>query len=412
VRTKQGSLAQPVSKSFTVLQVIPRMQAGGAELGCLQIAEALVGAGHRALVASAGGRMVPALEAAGARHVALPLASKNPLRLWRNAQALGAIVRREGVDILHARSRAPAWSALAAARSTGVPLVTTYHSEYSERGRIKRLYNSVMVRGEKVIAVSDHMAALIAARYGTDPGRIAVIHRAVDVGHFDPAAVTPERVARMRQLLGLDSGQAVVLLAGRITRRKAQAHLVEAAGLLKRRGVEGFTCVFAGEIEKRDYMAEVEARVRALGLEACVRFPGNLADMPAAYLLADGSLNISEAEGLPRVALESQAMGVPVIVSDTGPGREAALTEPDVPLEAATGLRVPFGQPEALADALGALLSWFPEKRKAMGARGAAYVRERFTLDRMRRATLEVYEQVLTGSRGRGARFQGPGIQG
>jgi glycosyltransferase involved in cell wall biosynthesis len=384
------------------------MQAGGAELGCLQIAEALVGAGHRALVASEGGRMVPALEAAGARHIALPLATKNPLQLWRNAQALAAIIRRERVDILHARSRAPAWSALGAARSTGVPLVTTYHSEYSERGRIKRLYNSVMVRGETVIAVSDHMAALIAARYGTDPGRIAVIHRAVDLGRFDPATVTPERVARMRQLLGLDSGPAVVLLAGRITRRKAQAHLVEAAGLLKRRGVEGFTCVFAGEIEKRDYMAEIESRVRALGLEARVRFPGNLADMPAAYLLADASLNISEAEGLPRVALESQAMGVPVIVSDTGPGREAVLTEPDVPPEAATGLRVPFGQPEALAEALGELLSWSAEKRKSMGARGAAHVRERFTLDRMRRATQEVYEQVLAGSRGRLPGSRGP----
>jgi glycosyltransferase involved in cell wall biosynthesis len=377
------------------------MQAGGAELGCLQIAEALVAAGHRALVASAGGRMVTALEAAGARHLELPLATKNPLRLWDNAQALAAIARREGVNILHARSRAPAWSALWASRSTGVPLVTTYHSEYSERGRIKRLYNSVMVRGAKVIAVSDHMAALIAALYGTEPGRIAVIHRAVDLARFAPAAVAPERLAAMRKLLELEGDQPVVLLAGRITRRKAQAHLVEAAGLLRRRGVEGFACVFAGEIEKRDYMAEIRAQVRELGLEARMRFPGNLADMPAAYLLADVSLNISEAEGLPRVALESQSMGVPVIVSDTGPGREAALTEPDVPAQAATGLRVPFGQPEALADALGALLSWPAERRKAMGERGAAHIRQRFTLDRMRRATLEVYEQVLADSKDR-----------
>ncbi|MBO0765726.1 MAG: glycosyltransferase family 4 protein, partial [Hyphomicrobiaceae bacterium] len=338
------------------------MQAGGAELGCLQIAEALVRAGHRALVASAGGRMVAALEAAGACHIALPLATKNPLRLWRNAQALAAIVRREDVDILHARSRAPAWSTLWAGRSTGVPFITTYHSEYSERGRIKRLYNSVMVRGDKVIAVSDHMAGLIAARYGTESGRIAIIHRAVDLARFDPAAVGPERLAAMRKLLGLQNDHAVVLLAARITRRKAQAHLVEAAGLLRQRGVEGFTCVFAGEIEKRDYMAEIEVRVRELGLQGRMRFPGNLADMPAAYLLADVSLNISEAEGLPRVVLESQAMGVPVIISDSGPGREAALTEPDAPPQAATGLRVPFGQPEALADALDALLSW-PRER-------------------------------------------------
>jgi glycosyltransferase involved in cell wall biosynthesis len=387
------------------------MQAGGAELGCLQIAEALVRAGHRALVASEGGRMVPALEAAGARHIALPLARKSPMRLWRNASALAEVVRREGVSIVHARSRAPAWSALWAARSTGVPFVTTYHSEYSERGRLKRLYNSVMVRGEKVIAVSAHMGALIAARYRLDPGRIAVIPRAVDLARFDPAAVTPERLAAVRRLIGVESGQAVVLLAGRITRRKAQAHLVEAVGLLKRRGVAGFTCVFAGEIEKRDYMAEIRARVRASGLEARVRFPGNVADMPAAYLLSDVSLNISEAEGLPRVALESQAMGVPVIVSDTGPGREVALTEPEAPAHAATGLRVPFGRPEALAGALAELLSWPAEKRKAMGARGAARVRERFTLERMSQATLGIYEQVLaarTGGQGQGEVGENP----
>jgi len=297
------------------------MQAGGAELGCLQIAEALVTAGHRALVASEGGRMVPALEAAGAQHIVLPLATKSPAGLWRNSRALASIVRREGVCLLHARSRAPAWSVLWAARATGIPFMATYHSEYAERGRLKRLYNGVMVRGEKVIAVSDHMAGLIARRYGTDPSRIAVIHRAVDLARFDPAAVGPERLADMRRLLGIGAGQAVVLLAGRITRRKAQAHVIEAAGLLKGQGVDGFACVFAGEIEKPDYMAEIEARVRELGLGARVRFPGNLADMPAAYLLADVSLNVSEAEGLPRVALESQAMGVPVIVSDTGPGR-------------------------------------------------------------------------------------------
>jgi glycosyltransferase involved in cell wall biosynthesis len=371
------------------------MQAGGAELGCLQIAEALVKAGHRALVASEGGRMVPALEAAGACHITLPLATKSPARIWRNGRALAQIIRHEGVGILHARSRAPAWSALWAARSTGVPFVTTYHSEYSERGRIKRLYNGVMVRGAKVIAVSDHMGTLIATRYGTDPSRIAVIHRAVDLARFDPATIAPERLAEMRQLLSIEPDQPVVLLAGRVTRRKAQADLVEAAGLLKARDVEGFTCVFAGEIEKRDYMAEIEARVRDLGLEARVRFPGNLTDMPAAYLLADVSLNISEAEGLPRVALESQAMGVPVIVSDTGPGREVALTAPDVAPEAATGLRVPFGQPSALADALGELLSWPTAKRTAMGARGAAHVRAHFTLDRMRQATLSLYEEVL-----------------
>jgi glycosyltransferase involved in cell wall biosynthesis len=381
--------------SITVLQVIPRMRAGGAELGCLQMADALVRAGHRALVASEGGRMVDALDAAGAGHITLPLASKNPLRVWLNTRALCEVIRRENVDVIHARSRAPAWSALYAARSAGIPFVTTYHSEYSERSWIKNFYNSVMVRGDRVIAVSDHMAGLIRTRYGTEPERIAIIHRGFDRTRFDPATVTPDRLKAVRALFGVAPSERIVLLAGRITRRKAQAHLVEAMGLLKQRGVEGFTAVFAGEIDKPDYLAEIKRTAQRLGIEGWLRFPGNISDMAAAYLTADVVLNISEAEGLPRVALEAQAMGVPVIVSDIGPGREVALTTPDVPPHSATGLRVPFGAPQALAEALGELLCWPDVQRRAMGARGAVHVRGRYTLERMTRNTLAVYDEIL-----------------
>ncbi len=387
-----------MERRFTVLQVIPRMRAGGAELGCLQVAEALVKAGHGALVASEGGRMVEALEAAGARHITLPLASKNPLRIWRNARALEEIIAREGVDIIHARSRAPAWSALKAARARGIRFVTTYHSEYAERGLLKRLYNSVMARSDKVIAVSDHMAGLIASRYGTEPGRVAVIHRAFDGERFDPATVTPGRLKAVREVFGVGANERIVLLAGRITRRKAQAHLVEAMGLLKQRGVEGFAAVFAGEIEKADYLAEIKQTAQRLGVESRLRFPGNVADMAAAYLAAEALLNISEAEGLPRVALEAQAMGVPVIVSDTGPGREVALSAPDVAASDATGLRVPFGRPDMLADVLEDFLSWPEHKRRAMGERGARHVRGKYSLERLTGATLAVYDEVLAAN--------------
>ncbi|HRN83471.1 MAG TPA: glycosyltransferase family 4 protein [Hyphomicrobium sp.] len=380
---------------FTVLQIIPRMRAGGAELGCLQVAEALVAAGHRALVASEGGRMVDALEAAGATHITLPLASKNPFVMWQNSKRLADIIRSERVDIIHARSRAPAWSALRAARVTGIRFVTTYHSEYSERGRIKRFYNGVMARADRVVSVSDNMRGLIQSRYGLPLERIPVIHRAFDPARFDPAAVTPERLDAIRAAIGVRPDDLIVLLPGRITRRKAQAHLIEAAGILKERGIENFVCVFAGEVEKQDYMAELDRRTRALGLTERVRFPGNVGDMAALYSLAAVSLNISEFEGLPRVALEAQAMGVPVIVSDTGPGREVALTAPDVSPEAATGLRVPFAEPPALAEALAELLGWPEPQRAAMGARAAAHVRSRYTLERLTRGYLAVYQEVL-----------------
>ena len=220
---------------WTVLQVIPRMRAGGAELGCLQIAEALVKAGHRAMVVSEGGQLVDGLMAVGAEHIVMPVATKNPVTLALNARRLADIARRENVSLLHARSRAPAWSALIAARRCKIPFVTTYHSEYSERGRLKNLYNSVMARSDTVIAVSDYMAHLIRTRYRTPEDRIAIIHRAFDPAKFDPASVTPERIAAIREQLGADGTKPVLLLAGRITPRKAQHDLVSALGLLKQR---------------------------------------------------------------------------------------------------------------------------------------------------------------------------------
>jgi glycosyltransferase involved in cell wall biosynthesis len=384
-----------MTERFTVLQVIPRMRAGGAELGCLQVAEALVRAGHRALVASEGGRMVEALEAAGARHITLPLASKNPLQVSLNALRLGRILRREGVDIIHARSRAPAWSALWAASATETAFVTTYHSEYGERGRIKNFYNGVMARSDKVIAVSDYMAHLIRTRYGTPDHRIAVIHRAFDPERFDRDAVAPERLDAMRRHLEIAPGDRVLLLAGRITRRKAQHDLVEALGRLAKSGTRDWVCVFAGEVEKPEYLAKLKSSACNHGIADRLRFPGHVADMAALYLVSAVSFNISEQEGLPRVALESQAMGVPVILSDTGPGREVALTPPETPLAEATGLRVPYADPQRLCEAITTLLSWPEAERGAMGARGARHVRARFSLARLTESTLAIYREVL-----------------
>jgi glycosyltransferase involved in cell wall biosynthesis len=385
-----------MNKSLTVLQVIPRMRAGGAELGCLQVATALVKNGHRALVASEGGPLVDQLLAAGAEHVNLPLASKNPLVLAKNSSELSDIIRRENVSIIHARSRAPAWSALYAAQRTRIPFVTTYHSEYSEKGRLKNFYNSVMARSDTVIAVSDYMAYLIRTRYHTPEDRIAIIHRAFDSNVFDPSKLTPERLDAVRKLLDADGTKPVLILAGRISPRKAQHHLVSALGLLKQRGAPDVVCVLAGEIEKPAFKAELEALAERLGVAHQLRFPGHVRDVAAAYAISDIALNISEQEGLPRVAIEGQAMGVPLIVSDTGPGREVALTEPDVAASEATGLRVPYANPEAVADAIAKLLSWSPEERKAMGARGSAQVRRRFTLDQLISKTLAVYERVTT----------------
>ena len=175
----------------TVLQVLPAMGAGGGvERGTVEIAEAVVHAGGRAIVASAGGPAVHELARVGAEHVELPVDSKNPVVMWRNVERLAELIETEGVALVHARSRAPAWSAYYAARRAGVPLITTFHGTYNRSWWAKNIYNSIMTRGERVICISDFIAGHVRRYYGMPVERIRVIHRGVDLSRFDPARVS------------------------------------------------------------------------------------------------------------------------------------------------------------------------------------------------------------------------------
>ncbi|WP_240756951.1 glycosyltransferase family 4 protein [Roseicella aquatilis] len=365
-----------------VLQVLPALVHGGVERGTLEIAEAVVRAGGRALVASAGGPMVPRLEALGARHVTLPLATKNPLGILRNASALAALARAEGVRIIHARSRAPAWSALLAARRSGAHFVTTYHGTYNEGLPGKRFYNSVMARGERVIAISSFIAAHIRERHGTPAERIRVIPRGVDPEQFSPAAVAPERLAALRAAWRLPAGRPVVMLPGRLTRWKGQGVLVEAmAGL-----PEAVAVLVGGGGEA--FRRELEGRIAALGLEERVRLVGHAEDMPAALLLADIVVHAStDPEAFGRTVIEAQAMARPVVASDLGAPRETVQ-------QGVTGWRVRPGDPKALADTLRTALDLPDAARAEIGARARAHVLRTYTTRAMQEATLDVYREL------------------
>ena len=181
---------------ITVLQVVPALGAdGGVERGAVEIAQAVVEAGGRAIVASAGGPKVHELTRVRAEHVILPLSSKNPLTIYANIDRLTKLIEEQGVDIVHARSRAPAWSAYFASKRTNKPFITTFHGTYSEGRRLKHKYNSIMTRGERVIAISAFIAGHVRRVYGVPPSKIRVIHRGVDLNKFDAHLVTPERVA-------------------------------------------------------------------------------------------------------------------------------------------------------------------------------------------------------------------------
>ena len=217
----------------TILQVVPRLEAGGSEQSTIEIAEALTAAGAKALVASEGGRLVERLENAGGELIRLPLASKNPLTILANAQRLAELVEARDVSLLHARSRAPAWSAFLAARRTGRPFVTTYHGAYRRQFPLKQAYNGVMARGDRVIANSRYTAEIIAARHGVPMERMRVIHRGLDIAQFARDAIAPARFQRLRDAWGIEEGCPVILQAARLTRLKGHTHTIEAARLLQ-----------------------------------------------------------------------------------------------------------------------------------------------------------------------------------
>jgi glycosyltransferase involved in cell wall biosynthesis len=271
--------------NVTVLQVLPSLITGGVERGTIEITQAVARAGWTALVASSGGRLVPAVASAGGRHVTLPLACRNPLTVWRNAARLASVVRAEGVDVVHARSRAPAWSAWLACQRTGVHFVTTYHGTYNEDLPFKRQYNSVMAKGERVIAASRFIADLIVRQHQTEPERVRVIPRGVDLTAFNPAAVSGDRMMRLAQAWRLPDGAAIALLPGRLTSWKGQGVLIEALARINRSNICG---VLVGSDQGRHhYTSGLVRRAEALGVADRLRLVGQCDDMPAALMLAE-----------------------------------------------------------------------------------------------------------------------------
>ncbi len=377
-----------------ILQVVPALETGGAERTTVDVARAVVAAGGRAIVASRGGRMVPELEAAGGMHFEMAVHSKNPVVMALNVERLTRLIAREKIGLVHARSRAPAWSALAAARRAGIPFVTTYHSRVHEKPRLKVFYNSVMTRGDAVIANSEFTAGRIRAIHAPDEARIFTVPRGVDIDGLAPEAVAPGRVEALCSRWGLDGASGVVFLhPARLTRWKGQPVSIEAARLLLTRGVTGFSVLLAGDAQGRDNYADgLRQEILSAGLDAHVHLVGHCDDMAAAYALADVVLSPSiEAEPFGRTAVEAQAAARPVIVSDAGGQRETVLTGAST----ATGLCVPPGDAAALADAMAQLIALGPEGRAAMGARGRAHAAAYYSVAAMCDTTLGIYARLL-----------------
>lgn len=381
------SPARETTTEPTILQVLPSLETGGVERGTIDMAGAIKAAGWRPLVASSGGSMVHELERLGAKHIELPMHSKNPFVIRRNISRLTELIEAEGVDLVHARSRAPAHSAVVAARRTNIRFVTTFHATYNFSTAPKRWYNSVMAKGERVIAISNALKDHITENYEVSPNRIRVIHRGIDMERFDPTKVSAERVIQLSKQWRLPDGVPVILLPGRLTGWKGQSILIEALAKL---GHKQIRCLLVGSDQGRSgYRRSLEDLAKRLDVESVVHIVGECRDMPAAYMLADVVVSAStDPEGFGRVMVEAQAMGRPIIASDHGASRE-------IVRHGSTGWLFPPGDVRMLSERIAHVIRLDEEHRHRIADEAIQNAQENFSKEKMCAESLAVYREVL-----------------
>lgn len=371
-----------------ILQILPRLEQGGVERGTIEVASAILDAGWTPIVVSGGGRLVHELERIGAEHITLPVYSKNYFTMRKNANLLVQIIKDRHVDIIHARSRAPAWSAKWAAEMADIPFMTTFHGAYNIGPiKLKKAYNRIMTEGVVTIAVSNFIKKHIIDNYGLDESKIRVIHRGVDIDRFDTAKVSPERMIALAKKWNLPEDRPVIMLPGRLTRWKGQLVLLDALAQMKHKDLR---CLFVGSDQGRvSYRKEMDRHAKKLGLESIVQVVDHCSEMDVAYLLSDIVVSAStDPEAFGRVVPEAQAMGRIVVASNHGGATETVR-------DGETGFLFPSGDSKALAETLDKILDMPAAERDSIAKRAVDSVRSEFSKSKMCDKTLAVYREIL-----------------
>ena len=372
-----------------ILQVLPALGQGGVERGTIEIASALTAAGIPNAVASAGGRLVQALDECGSEHLLLPIDKKNPFTLRKCAKKLAEYCEKEGVTLMHVRSRAPAWAVKWASEMCGVKWIATYHGVYGTSPRLFKIpYNRIMLKGERTIAVSDYVRRHILENYsGVDPEKIVRIYRGAATDVFRPDAVPKEDAeAKKTKQYGFEADRPVITIPGRLTRLKGQEVFFAALSMMRNRR---FGVLVLGSDQGRvEYSDQLRTIAGKLSDETRVVFRDHTSQMQVVYALSDIVVNAStQPESFGRTITEAQASGCLVLATAHGGACETVK-------DGETGFLVPPGDAKAMAEKLDEMLEMSEEAKARMRAAAVESVRSNFSTARMCEETLALYREL------------------
>jgi glycosyltransferase involved in cell wall biosynthesis len=369
-----------------VLQVTAALNEGGVERGTLEMAAFTIAQGSDSFVASHGGKLVPELAALGAVHFQLPLTKRDPISILYNAICLSLLVKSEKIDIVHARSRAPAWAAWFACKLTGARMITTFHGTHKIQNKLKWFYNSSMVRGERVIAISQFIKEHVIKNYYVPESLIDIAPRGFDPEIFNPSEFSSEDIYRIRKKFSLSADDFVISLPGRLTRWKGQEIFLQALAQLK--DYPWRALLIGGAGKKHAYEKEMKSLCRSLGLDARVHFLGSQSEIAQFYAISDIVVSASiEPEAFGRVAVEAQAMKKPIIATAHGGSLETVL-------DGESGWLVPPGDTESLASVLRQVMS-AQYNLVDISNRGREWVAKHFTTGQTCQAEWASYQKVI-----------------
>ncbi len=383
-----------MSSNIKVLQVIPKLGHGGAETGCYDIAHYLPENNCKSFIVTSGGELIKFIDKEKVKLIRLPVSSKNPLLIFFNAIVLVGIILFYNISIVHARSRAPAWSCLLATKLTGRKFVTTFHGTYNFNGKLKKFYNSVMVRSDLIIAGSNFIFSHIKENYSEFfkfKKKFLVIFRGINVDYFDSSSRLESEEKKILQKWEINKEKKIILMPGRLTSWKGQELFIEAINLVKiELGYEAFHVVILGSDQGRDlYKKKLIRLIEQYRLTNQIKFIGHCDDMALAYKVSDIIVSASiEPEAFGRVSVEAQSMEKIIIASNIGGSNETIINEK-------TGFLFESGDANSLSKKIIQAITMDEVSTKLIGKEGRKNIIKKFNVEKMCFSTYSEYKRLL-----------------